>query len=1008
MDDLKDGVLSKGFMPYMGKVLSLLHNGKFMERNIYKLESLDVSVMRNYLLSDLEEIKKVSPDERDKQLQKLFTKIYSFQPNFEGKTDREIKNTEQRLYADIVLTPGFLDDEVVHDFLMNRFQTSNKNITKHRCLTQLIECLDGLNEDSKEKFTYCFRSSSKFAQALLYNKRYFTDVLNDRKLSMFNKETLGQIFRFSSEYTIEAIVSKLLMDSDDRALFVISQMCEHVYKQVGHTSEFILSAASMLNINENENFKNILIDYYDRVVGGLENEDAFKEAIKEELPYEMRELLNMILDHSYNFTNRISVVGINTLEEFMEKVEEKRQQHHLNVFGEEGFQKFCDGTFTSLDFKKIEDKETLQNFKEAMLLNIYGISLNQANYFVSRYGKNIDSLGKSIIDSDKSTLEVLKSLVSITSVELDNSEGIKLLQDVYFKYVSEKGLNYQKKVNSSVILEGLLNRMYMNTYTPLLYRDLDKVMYVDDGVPVVDAGVEFSMIVTALNGTSKYFENGVNIASKWNTAFKDNSQGLCTSFINNENLGVISLSGPILGFSNIPSDALNTMGVTDIFSYATNFNLRMNYRNDKPFVVGSEMANETRYGYNEILIDRFLATDSEGKVKLQPDYVVFYKTQDNYKMSKRYVETLKTAKAFGIPIVVVDYDKIQLYERSSIKAMEEELFSKDDVDKDLLVGIMARYMNNISGCRTIHGPTALGGLKVPRYVEFPEKDLGRFIDQVVSKCESSLDEEKRHDWINALEKAYENERRKHMRAISINSYHCSIGSDIDDFNLITDYNLSERLTNLHMKYDGQVKEEDVTFNSGKIPSEVMVLTELANNLGFETNYSVDKVISNHGKKGYKITPRGNDNEEVSLEEKLIVAYLTDNFKDDLMGKMMDKPQDELRFGTLIAVMFKTINKVPLAERVEDSYLKDEVRNKGIDMEKVNTYITNLEKMDDRKYLGIFNNFIYQLSEDTSYSHLYLAEKFLEKKANIREEFKKLNDVMTNRDSEEKKQSRRVL
>jgi hypothetical protein len=36
----------------------------------------------------------------------------------------------------------------------------------------------------------------------------------------------------------------------------------------------------------------------------------------------------------------------------------------------------------------------------------------------------------------------------------------------------------------------------MNTYRPILYSDLSNVLYVDDGVSVIDAGVEFNMIVT--------------------------------------------------------------------------------------------------------------------------------------------------------------------------------------------------------------------------------------------------------------------------------------------------------------------------------------------------------------------------------------------------------------------------------------------------------------------------------------------------------------------------------
>lgn len=988
MKDDKDLVLSKGFIPYMAKVFGFLNNEKFIGKNIYKLEGLEVEEMRELLLSDINEIKAVNPDERDIQLQKLFTKIYSFQPTFTSSQKRELRNTEQRLYADIVLTPGFLDDEVIRDFLLNRFKPSDKNSLKNLCLIEIVESLDKLSPESKEKFAYCYRSSSKFARALLYDDRYFSKILNDRKLSMFNKETFSQLFRFSDDYHIEAIISQLLLEEDDKSLFVISQMCNHVYEQVGHTSEFMLSVASILNTNHGHGFKSLLVDYYDRVIGDSSNEKDFQEAIKDNLPYELREMLNVVCDFSYSYSTYFSWDGIDNLDKFIERVKERRLDNHILVFGEEGLQKFKDGIFDG-DFRSISTKDELDLFKIGFLQNIYGITLSQAKYFVSRYGDNLDKLKESILDSDKSTYEILKSLSSITSLELDNHEGIKLLQEAYLKYMSEKGLDFQKQNNSSVILEGLFNRMYMNTYKSILYNDLSKVLYVDDGIPVVDAGVDFSMIVTSLNGTSKYFENGVNIASKWNTAFRDIGQGLCTSFINNQNLGVISLNGPLLGFSNIHEDALNTMGVTDIYSYATNFNLRMNYRRSTPFIVGSEMANETRYGYNEMLIDRFNATSVDGEVKIQPDYVVFYKTQDNYKMSKRYIETLKTAKDFGIPIVVVDFDKVQMHEKETIKDMEEELFSSDTVNKDLLVGIMTRYMNNISGCRTIHGPTSLGGLGVSKYIDFPEKALGNFIDSVLNKCNSDLSDEQRNEWIDALQEAYDNERRKHMAAISTLSYHCSIGNDNADFILVDRFNLADRLIDVHNRYGRSIKGDDPSYREGDIPYEFSVLTELSNNLGFNSSFEVDKVVTNQGKNGYSITKK-DDSKDVSLEEKIIIAYLTDNYEDDLISDMMDTSKDKIYFGTPKEIANKTINSVSLVDRLNNSYLSEEIKSKGIDMDKVNGYIDKIESMEEKTYLSIFNDYIYHVKEVTAYSQLFIADKFLEKKNNIREEFNKLS------------------
>lgn len=1003
MNDKKDDVsLDKGFIPYMSKILDMFNLNKIINMSILKLEAIPISDIRSELLNEVKEIKtSKSSSTIDQQLQKLFNKIFTIQPEFNGNK-RDMKNTEQRLYADIISTPGFLDDEVVRDFILNRFKSSAANSTKYICLTKIIHLYDELSPESIDKFNYCYRSSSNFARALLYENRYFSRILNDRTLSMFNKETFSQIFRFANDYKVESVFSNYLFDDDDRALFILSQMCENIYNQVGHTSEFIDAIVNLAYDRLGVNFKNILIEYYDKVIGSKENEEAFKESIKNGMTFEMREIVNVMFNSAYSYVPYNDLLTSKSLEEFIEKVSSKREENHITIFGKDGFKKFMDGTFNpDKDFRDVLDMDALAYFKEAFLTNIYGISLRQADFIVTRYGENLDKLAKNLSDSDKEAFEILKSIVSITSLGLDNQDEIKVLQNVYLEYMREKGLNYQKKSNSCAILEGLFNRMYMNTYNAILFNDLSsrEPIYVDEGVPLIDAGVEFNMIVTSMNGTSKYFQNGVNIASKWNTAFRDIGQGLCTSFINNQNLGVISLDGPLLGFGQLPQDSLNTMGTTDIYTYSNNFNLRLNNRKRTSFFVGSEMANQTRYGYNEMLVDRFLSTDSDGKVKVQPDYVVFYKTQDNYALSKRYAQTLKTAKEFGIPIVIVDYEKVQLHEKKVIKEMEDNLFSSDKVDEELLVAIMTRYMNNISGTRTIHGHPRLGGLGVPKNVNFPEKALGNFIDQIISKCETVSDDKAKKEWLDALQKAYDAETKKHMVAIGVRSYNCSIGNDNADFILISNYDLPARLNVLHAMYDETPKkEENLSFRKGEIPSEIDALTGLANYLDFNTTYVVSQEIDKEGKKGYSVTSKKGI-EEPSLEEKLIVAYFTDNFDEDLISKIDDK--SDIKFGTTKHVIFGTINKIPLVDNVEGSYLFEDLQKKGLNMRKINAFICKLDDMDDNKFLNLFGAHICKVAESESRSYEYIADKFLEKKANIRSEFENLNRVITNTDNEGK-------
>ena len=73
------------------------------------------------------------------------------------------------------------------------------------------------------------------------------------------------------------------------------------------------------------------------------------------------------------------------------------------------------------------------------------------------------------------------------------------------------------------------------------------------------------------------------------------------------------------------------------------------------------------------------------------------------------------------------------------------------------------------------------------------------------------------------------------------------------------------------------------------------------------------------------------------------------------------------------------------------------------MRKMDTFIGNIENLDENQFLNIFKAHIYKLSDTESWSCLYLTDKFNEKKANLRREMNKLCGITdTNTDSIGKK------
>ena len=151
----EDNNLGKGFIPYMSKAFGFLNTESFLNKNINKLESLSLEEARELLLKEIEYAKSLTTMGQRQHLQKVFNKLFSLQPAYEGKLEKEMKNSEQRLYADLISTPGLLDDKLIRDYVMNYFIPSEKNITKIRCLRKIVKLYESLNEESIKKFNYC-------------------------------------------------------------------------------------------------------------------------------------------------------------------------------------------------------------------------------------------------------------------------------------------------------------------------------------------------------------------------------------------------------------------------------------------------------------------------------------------------------------------------------------------------------------------------------------------------------------------------------------------------------------------------------------------------------------------------------------------------------------------------------------------------------------------------------------------------------------------------------------
>ena len=987
-----------------------------LQEKITTLENMDIEELRSIFMNEIKVLENLSVEERNAQLQNIFTLLTALDPPYalQFSIKNEFSLYEHRLYWDLISTPGLSEIDYVVDFLKNDFLSSFSNYNKINFLNLIFDYYSSHSKEAIDKFNYVFKGSDNLNFVFLKENVDLDYYFSERVMSLFSKEDLSQLFRFHS---FNNKMEYLFAPENDKALFILSKMTKKIKSITGHSSEFLDGALSLYD----EDFILLLIDVYDKFVGSEENEKAFEETYLENDNFvEINEIINAISFYDYDNDSYIKdLFNSNNFDKFLNLLNKQRNKNYSYIFEDDFMKKIEEDTFDPIiDFKLIVDESSLKRFKHGLLSNVYGISLSYAEHLKQHYGEHIETLEKDIMEKDLPILELLKAIINIVNLDQPNfKEKLNTLRMAYLNKIKEKGIDYKNNDVSAIIIEGLLNKMYMNTYNKVLTKNQNNYSFIenDSGVEVFDAGVDFNFMVTALGGGTvvNFFDDKVNMASKWNTAAVDNSQGLCASFINNENLGVISLEYPLLAFDNIPEYSLNMMGPNDIFSRIDRFNLRGSNSStcgvNRYFIPASIMADETRYGYNEILLDRYLIDDEKGNLKLQPSYVIFYKLEydGNYKDTECYKNTLKTAKDFGIPIIIIDVVKLKENELKIIKEKEEELFSSKVSKPDLLNEIITRYMNNYTGDLTIEGEQSdLGCLS---YSSFVKKEIKNFIEKLLIFTATIDDISLRSKWIYDLNSIYLEEKRKYDKASSIRGWNCSVNSFLfEDEDLDTIIKLSvepefDEFFHIYKNDNNHKNEYEVDYNN-------YPLVELQNNISaaFMTKKSFIPIIQTivnlvnyldmgtclrigdynyNGVLGNLFYSISISDSDVFLIEDLVCSYFLGNC--DVrnleclaclnLGKLNKKINIDENYDWNNDVMNSVYSNLIINSETTEY-------NPNI----VNQFIEKIESTSDEKILEIFSPIIQAQAENTTDSVNDICLRILKKKAEFRNSFEKLN------------------
>ena len=414
--------------------------------------------------------------------------------------------------------------------------------------------------------------------------------------------------------------------------------------------------------------------------------------------YILNEIISEYSDSSYDVYDSIAEY-IETHEEIPENVENNifniitNSRMYKGIFWELDREMTSDDVEHMDEIKKdfcdkvINGEIDTRNFsiKSAYLMRYYNLDLAEAEAKKKEYIEFIESL-----DDSPENLVLKRYIFALHNVLESNSE---ILAAAYKLSQNEETISrIEIEIIESAIKEKIAEEIKESLYVPdkKEYESIDVIL--EDGtsheVKVYDSGDEFNMLVTVLDAYGG--GNGVyeNYKEQWNTNKYAQNQRICTTYIGNNSLMTAKRENCVIyGFTEFPNRSLVKMAPYDIVSQ--NNTLVTTAARDAICMGPKELINKTRR-YNEIDIER---RDENGD-KIQPSYIIcFAKSIDEVNE-----ESKKAAAQFGIPIVLIDRERLAEKEAQKVDLKLQEFLETKDVS--LIDPMIESFCNNKYGSKT--------------------------------------------------------------------------------------------------------------------------------------------------------------------------------------------------------------------------------------------------------------------------------------------------------------------
>ena len=353
-----------------------------------------------------------------------------------------------------------------------------------------------------------------------------------------------------------------------------------------------------------------------------------------------------------------------------------------------------------IDDESKKSEKDISKIKEALIMSTYGIGLDKAEALLKSY----DISKFELTEENKHTM-----LMYLAISEICNETNPDKLITIYNEYTQENPIkiNYLRDVVFQNELRIMFAKELNNTYANR--QDFERINE-QDSIPIYDAGTDFKICMTSIGAYQENFKEQKNYFNYWNNK-KILSHINCCSLIANNNLSTATIRNICLGFSNFDNEMLICGSNRDINS--TDMSERMygmKYSESK-LKSPEELINSTRGQYNEIDYERRDLGDGQ-YYKKNPDFIVFFEEFDDIDNmdidnleiqqilndeKRKWQESVKAAKEFGIPIVKINREKCAKSESKKIEKSFKKYMETHDIG--LLSDIITNFENNRTGTR---------------------------------------------------------------------------------------------------------------------------------------------------------------------------------------------------------------------------------------------------------------------------------------------------------------------